>query len=131
MHPKRETYPPRHKADKAHPATAALTPAQPGVGTTFRTLGAQAALLTATTLPVVAGPFFLTSAASPHVDGAAAALQAATQSGTGDPVALAERELRASRSLAARELAPITMKPRAVDQKWATAPLNVWAQPAE
>ena len=130
MHPTRETPAPRHKADKTHPATAALTPAEPGLGTSLRTLGARAVLLTATTLPVVAGPFFLTSAASPHVDRAAAALRAA-QTVQGDPVALAQREQRASRSLSARELAPVTLKPRAVDQKWATAPLNVWAQPGE
>ncbi|GAA1910290.1 SH3 domain-containing protein [Nocardioides marmoribigeumensis] len=134
MPPQRETHAPRPEADAA-PSPTALVPAEPGLRTTLRTLGARAALLTATTLPVVAGPFFLTSAASPHVDRAAAALSAASgvHQGAGqvDPVALAQREQRASRSMTARELVPVTMKPRAVDQQWATAPLNVWAQPGE
>ena len=137
MPPQRETTAPRHKADKraATPAqtsalTAALTPAQPGLGTTLRTLGARAALLTATTLPVVASPFFLTSAAAPPSTGAAA-LASTAHYDQADPIALAQRELRASRSSAARILTPVTMKPRAIDTKWATADLNVWEQPGE
>ena len=141
MPSKRETTDPRHKADKAlrqsHPGTgAALTPAEPGLRTSIRTLGARAGLLTATALPVVAGPFFLSSAAAPHADadGAAAVLQAATAASSpdkADPVALAERELRASRSMSPRVLAAVTLEPRAIDRKWATAPLNIWAEPRE
>ena len=124
--PQRETTAPRPES-----SSTALTPAEPGLRTTLRTLGARAVLLTATTLPVVAGPFFLTSAAAPPADRATAALQAATGSVTTDPFVLAEREQRASRSSAARLLPAITLKPRATDREWATAPLNVWAQPGE
>lgn len=43
---------------------------------------------------------------------------------------LADRAERVSRS-AERVRRPVTMKPRAIDQMWATAPLNVWTGPGE
>jgi hypothetical protein len=86
-------------------------------------------MLTAVTTPVLAAPFVLTSAAAPP-DPAAAALRAAGVQSV-DPFVLAERERRASRSSSARLMRTVTLKPRPVDHEWATAPLNVWAQPGE
>jgi hypothetical protein len=121
---KRENRTPRRKAG------AALDPATPGLSTSLRALGARALLLTAVSAPVLAAPFVLSSAAAPP-DRAAAALEAATSADEPDPVALAERELRASRSMSPRVLAPVTLEPRAIHRRWATAPLNVWAEPRE
>ncbi len=119
MPPQRETSSPRHADGTPRPSLRTLT---------LRTLGAAAL-----GLPVVAAPFVLTSAAAPtdRPDRAAAALAAASQVEPVDKVALAERDLRASRSMAPRLLTPVTMKPRAVDHQWASAPLNVWPQPGE
>jgi hypothetical protein len=87
-------------------------------------------LLTAITTPVAAAPFLLTSAAAPP-DRAAAALASAAGHDQPDPVALAQRDLRSSRSMSRQVLPAVTLEPRAVSRKWATAPLNVWAQPRE
>ena len=132
MSSQRETPAPRPEAGTTpSPApTSALTPAEPGLRTSLRSLGARAALLTATVLPVAVGPFFLTSAAVP-VDNAAASLQSAVGYDEVEPFVLAERELRASRSSAPRVLSAVTLEPRPIDQEWATAPLNVWERPGE
>ena len=73
---------------------------------------------------------------SENTDTAGSVLAAALSSlptGTAGPdevVALADRAERVSRS-ADRVRRPVTLKPRAVDQMWATAPLNVWTGPGE
>lgn len=73
---------------------------------------------------------------SESTDTAGDALAAALSSmptGTAGPdevSGLADRAERVSRS-ADRVRRPVTLKPRAVDQMWATAPLNVWTGPGE
>jgi hypothetical protein len=92
----------------------------------------RAGLALTLTAPALVG---VLAAGSPE-DNARDTLAAAT-AGTTDGAAalvemsdLSERAERASRS-AVRTMRPVTMKPRAVDQQWAAAPLNVWTGPGE
>ena len=93
--------------------------------------------------PVLAAGVASTSAdgTDPANDTAASALAAATDAGPDGAAALfdaseiAARAERVSRSAVRASAVPVrqtvTLQPRAVDQLWATAPLNVWAGPGE
>jgi hypothetical protein len=93
--------------------------------------------------PVLVAGLASTSAdgTGPGNDNAAGALAAATDASpdgaaalfdTSELAARAERVSRSAvRQSAVRVRRPVTLQPRAVDQLWATAPLNVWAGPSE
>jgi hypothetical protein len=87
-------------------------------------------------LGLAAPALVATMAATSTEDKAQEALSAATATTTDGAAALAgmsdlsARADRASRS-AVRTMRPVTLKPRAVDHKWSTAPLNVWTGPGE
>lgn len=93
-------------------------------------LAVRTGLALALTVPVVVAGVAATSAD----DAAQSALEAATTSTTDGAEALvemsdlSERADRASRS-SVRVMRPVTLKPRAVDRMWSTAPLNVWTGP--
>jgi hypothetical protein len=94
----------------------------------------RAGLALALTAPVVVTGVAASSVDSAE-DAAQGALAAATSTTDGAEALvqmsdLSDRAERASRS-AVRTMKPVTLKPRATDKLWTTAPLNVWTGPGE